>query len=180
MGTGAIALEEARALAQSVVESGLWRPDQHGHVHVPVDTPQIEVGLQSGEQRAATRIALFAQRFCRHVIISDLHLGQPSRDTFGPGKADTLARLLQRVIRGRSTLVLHGDFLELLHERYGAIGRAYPEIFALLRQVRRGLYIVGNHDDDILRENSQLTRRAARTEAVRHAYAAANLWGNKT
>lgn len=177
--TGAIAPEEARALARSVAEDALWRPDQHGHVHVHVDTPRVEVGLQSGEQRAATRIALFVQRFCRHVIISDLHLGQPSRDTFGSGKADTLARLLRRVIRDRSTLVLNGDFLELLHERYGAIRRAYSEIFALLRQVRRVLYIAGNHDDDILRENIKLTRRAARKEAVRHAYARVELVGEQ-
>lgn len=103
-------------------------------------------------------------------MVSDLHLGLPHRDTFGPAKARAFTTLLDRVVERRSVLVLNGDFLELLHERYGAIRHAYPEIFSRLARVRRLVYVAGNHDADILRDRIKQTRRAVRRIALRHVY----------
>jgi hypothetical protein len=169
--TGATALEEASALAGELAQGHLWRPERHGHLHLHFGTSGLELTSERGDARGAGRMLGFARRFCRYVIISDLHLGVPPRDTFGAPKGDLLAALIQRVVRDRSTLVLNGDFLELLHERYGVIRRAYPEVFRLLPQVRRLVYVAGNHDDDILRENIKLTRRSTRKTAVHRAYA---------
>jgi hypothetical protein len=104
------------------------------------------------------------------VVVSDLHLGLPHRDTFGPAKARAFTTLLDRVVERRSVLVLNGDFLELLHERYGAIRHAYPEIFSRLARVRRLVYVAGNHDADILRDRIKQTRRAVQRIALRHVY----------
>lgn len=173
--TGATDQEEGLALAEAVAQGSLWVPVAHGHVHIHFDTPGLELALECPDADAGRRLEEFVRNFTRHVVISDLHLGVPPRDTFGSAKGRVLAALLRQVIRHRATLVLNGDFLELLHERYGEIRRAYPEIFTLLPQVRRLLYLAGNHDDAILRENIKQTRRRTRSLAVRHAYARVTL-----
>jgi len=168
--TGATNPEEAGSLAEALTQTSVWLPATHGHLHVHFGTADLEVTLASSHRETERRLHQFIRRFSRHVVISDLHLGVPPRDTFGPAKGQVLAALVRRVIRDRSTLVLNGDFLELLHERYGEIRRAYPEVFDLLPRVRRLLYLAGNHDDGILRENIKQTRRSTRNLAVRHAY----------
>jgi hypothetical protein len=169
--SGSIDVEEGRALACALAKGTLWSPTQQGHLHLHLGTAGIELATELASRDSGARIVDFANRFCRYVIVSDLHLGLSSRDTFGRPKADLLVALLRRVARDRSTLVFNGDFLELLHERYGAIERSYPEIFAWLPRVRRLLYVAGNHDDEILRENTKLTRRSTRLGASQQAFA---------
>ncbi|MBE7503244.1 MAG: hypothetical protein HS113_23745 [Verrucomicrobiales bacterium] len=169
--TGCTETEEAVALAQALAAGPLWSPERHGHLHVHFGTAALELALERPQTEAEPRLRRFISGFARHVVLSDLHLGLPPRDTFGTAKGQVLAALIRQVIRDRSTLVLNGDFLELLHERYGDIRRAYPEVFGLLPSVRRLLYVAGNHDDGILRENIKQTRRATRNLAARHAYA---------
>ncbi len=168
--TGAMDQPEAAALAEELARNGVWVPTLHGHLHVHFDTADFELALACPHAETERRLHQFVRRFTRLVVVSDLHLGVPPRDTFGPAKGHVLAALIRRAIRDRSTLVLNGDFLELLHERYGEIRRAYPEVFDLLPRVRRLLYLAGNHDDSILRENIKQTRRRTRSLAARHSY----------
>jgi len=168
--TGATDQGEAGTLAEALARSGFWSPEIHGHVHVHFAPAGPLLTLEFPAAEAERRLQAFVRGFSRHVVISDLHLGVPPRDTFGAAKGRVLAALLRQVIRDRSTLVLNGDFLELLHERYGEIRRAYPGVFSLLPRVRRLLYLAGNHDDQILRENLKRTRRSTRKLAARQAY----------
>lgn len=170
---GALEQDEAEALAEELAGSGGWRPRDHDCTVV-----------WCGEQGVAVRCALEARAaelrapvagFCEWVVVSDLHLGLPHRDSFGARKARAFCALLDRVIQRRSVLVLNGDFLELAHERYGAIKRAYPEIFARLSRVRRIVYVAGNHDADVLRDRVKQARRAVRAVALRHASAEVRL-----
>lgn len=168
--TGATDQSEAGALSEALARSNLWSPPLHGHLHVHFAPAGPLVALEFPAPETERRLFERVRRFSRQVVISDLHLGVPPRDTFGTAKGRVLAALLRQVIRDQSTLVLNGDFLELLHERYGEIRRAYPAVFSLLPRVRRLLYLAGNHDDHILRENIKITRRSTRKLAARHAY----------
>ncbi len=167
--------EEARALAGALAEEQLWRPHEHGHACLRAHPEGFAMRLERADPAARRACERFAEDFCAHVVISDLHLGRRDCDTFGPHKIPALVALLEEVIWRRCTLVLNGDFLELLHERYGDIKRSYPEVFRLLSHVRRLVYVAGNHDEDILREHIKHTRRAVRARARRHAYAEVKL-----
>ena len=166
---GALEQPEAEALADELIERGLWKPEAHGTTLVWRGRDGVEAET-AGPGSAALLLA-HARGFCEWTVVSDLHLGLPHRDTFGTAKARAFAALLDRVIARRGVLVLNGDFLELLHERYGAIKRAYPAIFARLAQVRRIVYVAGNHDADILGDRIKQSRRSVRAVALRHIYA---------
>lgn len=162
---------EAAALAEDL-KSGLpWDPAQHGDLVVNIRPCGITVELGRSDELAARNLENYVAGFCRHVVLADLHLGESSRDTFGPAKIPALLDLLEDVIGRRSVLVLNGDILELVHERYGTIKRSYARVFRLLRHVRRVIYVAGNHDDEILRETIKETRRACREAAVRNEFA---------
>lgn len=166
---GALEQPEADALADELTERGLWNPEAHGLTLVWRGRNGVEAET-AGPGSPALLLA-HARGFCEWTVVSDLHLGLPHRDTFGMAKARAFVALLDRVIAQRGVLVLNGDFLELLHERYGDIKRAYPDIFARLARVRRIVYVAGNHDADILGDRIKQTRRSVRVVALRHIYA---------
>lgn len=166
---GHVEQPEAEALVGDLADSGVWNPEFHGETLVWCGTKDVQVYTQ--RPAPVADLVAHVRGFCEWVVVSDLHLGLPHRDTFGSAKARDFCALLDRVIRRRSVLVLNGDFLELLHERYGAIKRAYPEIFMRLARVRRIIYVAGNHDADILRDRIKQTRRSVRRVALRHIYA---------
>lgn len=168
---GALEQAEAEGLARELTAGRRWRPDEHGHAVVWRGHDGLRVLTEHGEGAAADLIRAFAAGFCEVVVVSDLHLGLPHRDSFGREKAAAFCGLLERVIARRSRLVINGDFLELLHERYGAIKRAYPEVMERLRRIRRVVYVAGNHDAGVLREHIKATRRAVRATARQHAFA---------
>jgi UDP-2,3-diacylglucosamine pyrophosphatase LpxH len=168
---GALDQDDAEALARELRGRGLWRPEELGSVAVWLGRDGIRVLAEQGNPLGLAKIRDFAADFCESVVVSDLHLGLPHRDSFGHAKAEAFCQLLRGVIRRRSRLVINGDFLELQHERYGAIKRAYPEIFELLPRVRRILYLSGNHDTGVLQDQIKETRRAVRAQALAHAYA---------
>jgi|GEM_PF-6102062 len=170
---GALEQSEAEALAEELAGPGGWRPRDHGCTVVWC----AERGFTVRCEQAAPTADLQARvaGFCEWVVVSDLHLGLPRHDSFGARKARAFCTLLDRVIQRRSVLVLNGDFLELLHERYGVIKRAYPEVFARLSRVRRIVYVAGNHDADVLQDRVKQARRAVRAVALRHTYAEVRL-----
>lgn len=166
---GHVEQPEAEALVGDLADAGLWNPESHGETLVWCGTTDVQVYTQ--HPVSVADLIAYVRGFCEWVVVSDLHLGLPHRDTFGSTKARDFCVLLDRVIQRRSVLILNGDFLELLHERYGAIKRAYPEIFTQLARVRRIIYVAGNHDADILRDRIKQTRRSIRRVALRHIYA---------
>ena len=170
---GAWEQSEAEALVAELVDSGRWQPAAHGQTLIWCGPEGIDVACE--RPAAAKDFAAFARGFGEWVVVSDLHLGLPHRDTFGPDKARAFCGLLDDVIERRSVLVLNGDFLELAHERYGAIKRGYPEIFARLPRVRRIVYVAGNHDAEVLADRVKQARRTVRGVALRHTYAEVRL-----
>ncbi len=170
---GELEQSEAEALVEDLSGTGAWQPRQHGRTVVWCGARELLV--DGAGESPVTNLRSRVAGFCEWVVVSDLHLGLPPRDSFGRAKAEALCALLDRVIRRRSVLVLNGDFLELLHERYGVIKRAYPEIFARLARVRRIVYVAGNHDADVLRDRIKQTRRTVRAVARRHTYAEVRL-----
>jgi UDP-2,3-diacylglucosamine pyrophosphatase LpxH len=169
---GDLAQTEAEHLVRDLIQKSAWSPLAMGHTSIECRRKSLRINCTrpvSLDRKLTLRRVV--EGFLRTVVISDLHLGVKGRDTFGGLKECALVALLDRVIEQRSTLVLNGDFLELLHEPYGAIKRSYPRVFARLRRVRRVIYVAGNHDEDILRERTKEVRRWARHKARRRAYA---------
>ena len=172
---GALEQSEAAALAGDLAAGHLWQPARHGDLLLEISANGPVAILERPDPAAARALAAFAAGYCRQVVIADLHLGRQDRDTFGGAKLPALLDLLDEVIAQRSVLVLNGDFLELMHERYGEIKRSYAEIFERLPRVRRVIYVAGNHDDDILQETIKETRRACRRVAGKNAFAEVTL-----
>jgi UDP-2,3-diacylglucosamine pyrophosphatase LpxH len=167
---GALEQTEAAALAAELASGQLWKPERHGDLRVSLSPSGIEVLLGNPDPTDTLAIRQFAAGFTRHVILADLHLGKRGRDTFGPAKVPALLKILEEAIVNRSVVVLNGDFLELMHERYRDIKRSYPEVFEKLPGLRRIVYVTGNHDDEILQETIKETRRACRTVAAANAF----------
>jgi hypothetical protein len=168
--------EEARALVGELALIEEWVRGDSGHWIVESRRGKVGVRVERcGCGGIVARVEAFVRGFLRLVVVSDLHIGVEGRDTFGSRKRAGLLRLLERIERERSTLVLNGDFLELHHEYYGAIRRSYEEVFLALARVRRVVYVAGNHDEDILREKTKEIRRSARRRARREVRARVGL-----
>lgn len=168
---GALEQGEAEELARAVWRGGHWSPGRLGDTVLVWREGCWRCVAEDSDAHGVNELEGFARGFMRQIAISDLHLGVKGRDTFGAHKEPALLRLLDEVIAQRATLVLNGDFLELMHESYGAIKRSYPEVFARLARVRRVIYLPGNHDEDVLRDRIKQVRRITRRRAQRHAYA---------
>ena len=148
---GRLASSEACQLAREIANRGLWKFRANTRIRLA----RSAVEIHTDGNVATAELAAFVEGFCRYVVLADLHLGVAGRDTFGPAKAAALVRVLDEVARRRSVLVLNGDFLELLHEPYAKIRASYAEVFKSLARVRRVIYVVGNHDSEILDHGSQ-------------------------
>jgi predicted phosphodiesterase len=168
---GALQQGEAEELARAARLTGHWSPQRHGDTVLSCGRQKVQLAAESAAADPLHALERFVIGFLRQVAISDLHLGVKGRDTFGAHKEPALVRLLDEVIEQRATLILNGDFLELMHESYGAIKRSYPEVFARLARVRRIIYVPGNHDQEVLRDRIKEVRRSTRRRAARHAYA---------
>ena len=168
---GALEQSEAEDLARAARLTGHWFPQRLGDTVLICSRERVHIVAESVEAEPLPALKRFVGGFLRQVAISDLHLGVKGRDTFGAHKEPALVRLLDEVIEQRATLVLNGDFLELMHESYGAIKRSYPEVFARLARVRRIIYVPGNHDQEVLRDRIKEVRRSTRRRAERQAYA---------
>lgn len=168
---GALEQGEAEELARTALREGYWSPGRLGDTVLVWREGWWRCVVENSDAHVLKELEWFARGFMRQVALSDLHLGVKGRDTFGAHKEPALLRLLDEVIAQRATLVLNGDFLELMHESYGAIKRSYPEVFARLAHVRRVIYLPGNHDEDVLRDRIKEVRRITRRRAQRHAYA---------
>jgi hypothetical protein len=127
---GALEQSEAEDLARAARLTGHWFPQHLGDTVLICSRERVHIVPESVEAEPLPALKRFVGGFLRQVAISDLHLGVKGRDTFGAHKEPALVRLLDEVIEQRATLVLNGDFLELMHESYGAIKRSYPEVFA--------------------------------------------------
>lgn len=105
---------------------------------------------------AVAQIRDFLSGYFEVNTISDTHFGVGGRaDKFlsSKGRVDAFCKFLDRVVKNRSTLVLNGDiFDDLRHYDARDIIRnpAYEEIYSRLRQVRRIIFITGNHDRSAL------------------------------
>jgi predicted phosphodiesterase len=146
---GALQQGEAEELARAARLTGHWSPQRHGDTVLSCGRQKVQLAAESAAADPLHALERFVIGFLRQVAISDLHLGVKGRDTFGAHKEPALVRLLDEVIEQRATLILNGDFLELMHESYGAIKRSYPEVFARLARVRRIIYVPGNHDQEM-------------------------------
>lgn len=171
--TGRINSAEAKRLVQEILARAAWKSQECGNTEVRISSSGAEVQCELAAPEAAWKLARFVEGFLGYVVLGDLHLGVCGRDTFGPAKAMALVRLLETVAARRSTLVLNGDFLELLHERYANIRASYPAVFEQLKRVRRLVYVIGNHDEDVLTSETIRHDLGRSVEVVRYAWEAA-------
>lgn len=87
----------------------------------------------------------------KYYIVSDTHIADKTAiDYFGTRKEKDFIALLEIIIVGGATLIINGDFLELWKADFGHIKRIYAPLFRKLNEVRTIIYIVGNHDRDVL------------------------------
>lgn len=96
------------------------------------------------------RVSKFVRGFNTSVVISDTHIASGGgEDMFGQTKAAHLMRILDRLIECRGSLIVNGDFFELLESKYSDIKHEYRRLFKKLNLVRRIYYLTGNHDQAV-------------------------------
>ncbi len=126
----------------------------YGNIFIKFNRDSVDIHTEKAVSEGdLERLRGFIDGFRRCYYISDLHLATKGpEDNFGEGKEEDMLALLDEVIRCRSTLFINGDLLDLWKAKYSKIRDAYPRLFEKLKNVRRVIYIAGNHDEAILQE----------------------------
>ncbi|MFC1501559.1 metallophosphoesterase, partial [Elusimicrobiota bacterium] len=159
--TGKIEPQEARNLIKELKEHAKGLLEKTGNILIEfrekIDFKEkavyMEAKIQAENQTQENqdRILTFIEGFKYEYAISDTHLASKGgEDKFGPEQEKVLIADLDLLIKIRGTLVINGDFLDLWQAKYKKIKNAYPKLFEKLKQVRRIIYIAGNHDESVL------------------------------
>ncbi|MFH0738716.1 MAG: diguanylate cyclase, partial [Candidatus Omnitrophota bacterium] len=123
-----------------------------GDTRIVIDK-EIKIYSEDTNRKAEEDLRSFITGFLKYYIVSDTHLADKTAvDIFGEKKEEAFIKFLDKIIPERAALIINGDFLDLWKAKFGHIKRRYGKLFLKLRQVRRIIYIVGNHDGDILRK----------------------------
>ncbi|MBI4396053.1 MAG: hypothetical protein HY548_03090, partial [Elusimicrobia bacterium] len=143
-----------------------------GHVFVSINKKDgVTITSERNDlqaQQAKRRLKKAIEGFCTVVVLSDTHIGSSYK--FGDRKAKRLMKLLDRAAKNKALVIINGDFLDLWQNRkYGNITKMHPELFEKLRELRRLIYVVGNHDDEVHRDVFALTRDEALRKAAETA-----------
>ncbi|MFC2091207.1 glucosamine-6-phosphate deaminase [Elusimicrobiota bacterium] len=141
---------EARALADELALKKWRELAGLGDVIVEFTGDEIKVRTEKDDEYAVGELKEFARRFTRIVVISDTHMSDKQEgDEFGQEKEQNMIHILDKVIDDRSALIINGDLMNYWIVNDLDKLKAYGALFEKLRQVRKIVYIRGNHDRDI-------------------------------
>ncbi|MDD5356180.1 MAG: methyltransferase domain-containing protein, partial [Candidatus Omnitrophica bacterium] len=146
-------MQDASLLLQEL----LWRMKEPllvlGKTGITINNEEIKINTQNPNFEGENKIRKFIEGFLKYYIISDTHIADKTgADNFGDQREKDLMAVLDRIISERATLIINGDFLELWQAKFGHIKRRYGLLFRKLKEVRRIVYVVGNHDEDVLKK----------------------------
>jgi predicted MPP superfamily phosphohydrolase len=151
---GTIEEQECQALAHALKSDYADLLKILGTTAITLRDRRIVIDSENEDINAQKTLREFIDGFTAIVSFSDIHAGKKGlEDTFGKEKEEILIKVLKRAVKRRSRVVINGDFLDLWVEKYSDIKRAYNKLFKVLRDVRRVIYVAGNHDWGIVSDS---------------------------
>ena len=122
-----------------------------GNILISYEDAGVKVRTQKDDPEALGQIERFVEGFLLRVAVSDIHLASGGgEDSFGKAKEEELIKILDRLIECRGTLIINGDLLDLWQADFSDIRHNYSRLFYKLKQVRRIIYVAGNHDEQVI------------------------------
>ena len=148
---GLVHCAEAEDLARELKARKPEVVKRAGNILISYEDAGVKVMTEAADQAALEQIESFVSGFLIRVAVSDIHLASGGgEDSFGAEKEAALIKVLDRLIECRGTLVVNGDLLDLWQADFRDIRRTYSRLFYKLKQVRRIIYVAGNHDEQVL------------------------------
>ena len=148
---GLVHCAEAEDLARELKARKPEIVKRAGNILISYEKDGVKVGTETEDPAARGKIESFVEGFLIRVAVSDIHLASGGgEDSFGKAKEAELNIILDRLIECRGTLIINGDLLDLWQADFNGIKRNYSRLFHKLKQVRRIIYVAGNHDEQVL------------------------------